>query len=124
MPTAPRIPANLKSMPVDRLIALRGELDEILASKVAEERRAVQDKLTMLDRLGMNGARAKGAKGGPRGAVAPKYRNPEDPSQTWAGRGLKPRWLAAALKAGGKIEDFAIGASGRRPRGRAKKARA
>src|SRR5262249_3288276 len=27
----------------------------------------------------------------------------------WAGRGLKPRWLAAALKAGHKIEAFLIG---------------
>jgi DNA-binding protein H-NS len=81
----------------------------------------------MLDRLGVNEARVKGARRGVRGAVAPKYRNPEDPSQTWAGRGLKPRWLAAALKAGGKIEDFAIGAigaSGPWPRGRPKKARA
>jgi hypothetical protein len=34
----------------------------------------------------------------PRGPVAPKYRNPENPSETWAGRGLTPRWLAAAIK--------------------------
>jgi hypothetical protein len=27
------------------------------------------------------------------GAVAPKYRNPENPAETFAGRGLKPRWL-------------------------------
>jgi len=40
--------------------------------------------------------------------VAPKYRNPENPKETWAGRGLKPRWLAAAMKAGGKLEDFQI----------------
>jgi len=44
-----------------------------------------------------------------RGAVAPKYRNPENPNETWAGRGLKPRWLAAALKAGHKIDEFLIG---------------
>jgi H-NS histone family len=29
------------------------------------------------------------------GPVAPKYRNPENPSEAWAGRGLKPRWLTA-----------------------------
>jgi DNA-binding protein H-NS len=44
-----------------------------------------------------------------RAAVALKYRNPENPSETWAGRGLKPRWLAAAMKGGKKLEDFAIG---------------
>lgn len=45
---------------------------------------------------------AKGAK------VAPKYRNPADPSQTWAGRGMAPKWLAAELAKGKKLEDFAI----------------
>jgi DNA-binding protein H-NS len=43
-------------------------------------------------------------------SVATKYRNPEDPSETWAGRGLKPRWLTAALKAGKKLEHFSIAA--------------
>jgi DNA-binding protein H-NS len=42
------------------------------------------------------------------GAVPPKYRNPENESETWAGRGLKPRWLAAAIKAGHKLDDFLI----------------
>lgn len=41
--------------------------------------------------------------------MAPKYRNPENPSETCAGRGLKPRWLTAAMKGGKKLEDFAIG---------------
>ena len=40
--------------------------------------------------------------------VAPKYRNPADASQTWAGRGRKPKWLETELAAGKKIEDFAI----------------
>ena len=121
MPTGPRIPANLKSMTVDRLMTLREQVDEILTSKVAEERRTVQAKLTMLDRLGAGGAR--GGRG-IRGAVAPKYRNPDNPAETWAGRGLKPRWLQAALKGGHTIEDFAIGPSAKKQRGRAKKARA
>jgi len=47
--------------------------------------------------------------------VAPKYRNPESPGETWAGRGLKPRWLAAAIKGGKKLEDFAITGAGDRP---------
>jgi DNA-binding protein H-NS len=35
-----------------------------------------------------------------RGSVAPKYRNPADPSQTWSGRGRQPRWFKAALRKG------------------------
>ena len=41
-------------------------------------------------------------------AVAPKYRNPANPSETWAGRGKQPRWLAAQTGAGKRLEDFLI----------------
>jgi DNA-binding protein H-NS len=41
--------------------------------------------------------------------LKPKYRNPGNKSETWSGRGLKPKWLAAAMKATGKkLEDFAV----------------
>lgn len=41
--------------------------------------------------------------------VAPKYRNPANPAETWAGRGKHPRWLANLIAAGGKkLEDFLI----------------
>ena len=48
------------------------------------------------------------AKGKSTGKVAPKYRNPANASETWAGRGQPPRWLAAELKAGKKLEDYLI----------------
>jgi DNA-binding protein H-NS len=115
---------NLKTMSIDKLSKLRDQVDAILNAKVAEERRAVANQLGRLDRLAGGGGRAKGARGGPRGAVAPKYRNPENPAETWAGRGLKPRWLAAALKTGKKLEDFSIDASERKPKAARKKARA
>jgi DNA-binding protein H-NS len=115
---------NLKAMSVDKLTMLREQVDAAVSSKVAEERRAMQEQLSRLDRLMGTGARAKAnGRGGVRGAVAPKYRNPENPEETWAGRGLKPRWLAAALKSGGKLEDFTI-TSQKKTRGRPRKARA
>jgi DNA-binding protein H-NS len=40
--------------------------------------------------------------------VAPKYRNPANPEQTWSGRGKRPRWFNDALKAGKKEKDLAI----------------
>ena len=53
---------------------------------------------------------AKGKKKAKRGyKVKPKYRNPDNPSQTWAGRGLKPRWYRQALAAGRKEKDLLIG---------------
>jgi DNA-binding protein H-NS len=41
-------------------------------------------------------------------SVPPKYRNPADPSQTWAGRGVQPRWFREALAAGRTTEDLLI----------------
>lgn len=37
-----------------------------------------------------------------------KYGNPANPSETWTGRGRKPRWVEAALKAGKSLEDLLI----------------
>lgn len=39
--------------------------------------------------------------------VAPKYRNPANPEQTWTGRGKSPLW-AAALRAEGKLDEALI----------------
>ncbi len=40
--------------------------------------------------------------------VAPKYRNPANPDETWTGRGKQPRWLAEFTSQGQKVEDFLI----------------
>jgi DNA-binding protein H-NS len=42
-----------------------------------------------------------------RRVVAPKYRDSAT-GTTWTGRGKQPKWLAAALKGGKKLEDFKI----------------
>ena len=100
---------NLKSMSIDRLVDLRGRVDAALSSKVVDQRRTLETELSKLSRFQGGAARAKLAgRGGLRGAVAPKYRNPANPAETWAGRGLKPKWLTAAIKAGKKQDDFLI----------------
>lgn len=37
-----------------------------------------------------------------------RYRNPDDHSQTWTGRGKPPEWLQAKLDAGDQLTDYAI----------------
>jgi DNA-binding protein H-NS len=98
---------NLKSMSIDKLSKLKDQVDAMLHTKVADERRSLEAELHKLSRL----STSKAVRAGGRGPVAPKYRNPENPSETWAGRGLKPRWLAAALKGGKKLEHFSIAQS-------------
>ena len=49
-----------------------------------------------------------GGRGGKGRTVAAKYVNPDDPTETWTGRGRKPRWLNAKLQEGAKLERFLI----------------
>jgi DNA-binding protein H-NS len=63
---------------------------------------------------GRRGRRRSGNRGEEQGTdrrrkkVQPKYRNPENPRETWAGRGRKPRWVEMALAHDRKLEDLAI----------------
>ena len=50
----------------------------------------------------------KTTKGYKLGKVAPKYRNPDNPSETWAGRGQQPKWLATQVAQGRPLDDFLI----------------
>ena len=50
-------------------------------------------------------ATKKGALAGKK--VAPKYRNPANPEQTWTGRGVSPTWVQA-LKAAGTLDSALI----------------
>jgi len=79
---------------------------EAKASALAEIRRLMLDHgLTTAD-IARDASRGT-AQGKPRTRVAPKYRDPAS-GATWSGRGLKPKWLTAALGAGNSIDDFVI----------------
>jgi DNA-binding protein H-NS len=105
----------LKSMSIEMLMKLKSDVEETLAQKVSEQRHSLQQELSKLGGY----TSGKKARGGTRGKVAPKYRDPET-GATWAGRGLKPRWLTAGIKSGKSLEHFAITA-GKGTRGRPRK---
>ncbi|WP_329741125.1 H-NS histone family protein [Dyella sp. A6] len=83
----------------------QGELRKEKVAKLREKVHALikAEGYTFEDIFG--GARAKRRS---TGTVAPKYRNPANPEQTWSGRGKRPRWFNDALKAGKKEKDLAI----------------
>jgi DNA-binding protein H-NS len=98
----------LKTMPIAKLQALKSQVEAAISAKVTERRRELESELSKLAGFAGGGKATKLGRSGRTGPVAPKYRNPEDSAETWAGRGLKPRWLTAAIKGGKKLEDFAI----------------
>jgi len=99
----------LKTMPIAKLQDLKSKVEAAITAKVSERRQELESELSKLAGFEGRGKTIKFAVvvGGP---VAPKYRNPGNPAETWAARGLEPRWLAAAIKGGEKLEDFAIAA--------------
>jgi len=117
----------LKTMSVAKLQDLKSKVEAAIIEKVNTRRHELESELSKLGEYSGLSKRGRPAGRGRMGPVAPKYRNPGNPSETWAGRGLKPRWLTAALKSGKKIENFAIGgavkASGARPPKKTRKMR-
>jgi DNA-binding protein H-NS len=110
---------DLESMSVDDLWSLHEKISGILSARITSEKRELEKRLTVLNRgrdVIEGRPQSYNANGQARRqypTVIPKYRNPQTPSETWSGRGKQPRWLAAAIKAGRKIEDFKISDSGR-----------
>ena len=49
-----------------------------------------------------------GVAGRPKKVAKAKYRNPDNASQTWTGRGRKPEWVKVWLEAGKELEALAI----------------
>ena len=128
---------NLAKLTIDALIGMRDEADRLIKTRAVSERKALEKQLSRLTNYigGKTSRKRKGSSLKGR-RVAPKYRNPANKSETWAGRGVRPRWLQAALKEGRKVEEFAIvraqpgrkkgsrKKAGARKRGTAKKAAA
>jgi DNA-binding protein H-NS len=71
----------------------------------AELRKKIED---MVAAAGFKMSDIFGGRGGKGRTVAAKYVNPDNPAETWTGRGRKPRWLTAKLKEGGKMDKYII----------------
>ena len=94
---------DLKSMSLDELWNLHEEIVAELTDRIANEKARLEERLRRIEG-GDNVARLRR----PYPKVLPKYRNPNDPTETWSGRGKQPRWLVAQLRAGKKLDDFRI----------------
>ena len=99
---------------LQELMAQRAALEKQIEETQARERGdAVAKVKALMAEYGLSIAdlngRAKGVPKAPKSGskVAAKYRN-KATGETWSGRGLKPKWLQAAINGGAKLEDFAI----------------
>jgi DNA-binding protein H-NS len=112
-------PDDLKLMSVDELWALHTEITAVLTRRISAEKKRLEQRLEQLNSGALEGRAQRERRPYPR--VFPKYRNPDNPSETWAGRGKQPRWLAAHLRTGRTLNDFRIQQSSDRKRRSAKR---
>ena len=96
----------------NQIAILQKQAEEIRTRELAQ---AIQDILGKMDAYGITvddldrarGRTRKQASATKSGNPAPiKYRGPN--GETWTGRGLMPRWLAALVDAGQAKESFAV----------------
>lgn len=99
---------DLKSMSVDELWSLHQLVTSELASKISAEKAMLDQRLRQLGAAAVSSERKSSNARRPYPQVFPKFRNPAQPGETWAGRGKQPRWLTAQLRSGKKLDDFRI----------------
>ena len=98
---------NIESMSLAELKAVQKKVEKAI---VTFEDRARKEALAAIEAK----AREFGfslndlTKGAGKKKAPAKYRNPDNPDQTWSGRGRKPGWFADAIAAGRDIGEFEI----------------
>jgi DNA-binding protein H-NS len=95
---------DLQSMSTDELWDLHEQIVAELGGKMAAERDMLESRLRQLQVANGKPMRKKR----PYPKVLPRYRNPKNHEETWAGRGKQPRWLTDQLQSGRKLADFLI----------------
>ena len=105
---------DLTKMSRKELTKLRADIDKELIEADERERqealKAAEQAAAKfgfsLDELSGKGKRRKGKQ--KRAQAAPKFRNPENPEQTWSGLGRKPQWFHDAIANGVPTEKLEI----------------
>lgn len=82
--------------------------EALLKARAEIEKIAASTGYSVHDLLGLPNGRGRRRSTKKPAAAAEKYRNPKDPSQTWSGRGKRPRWLQEMLDKGAKLESFLV----------------
>lgn len=100
----------LKSLSTDELWLLHEKIAATLDARLTAEKEMLKKRLKQLRKAGVEQI-VRAPERRPYPPVFPKFRNPEEPSETWAGRGKQPRWLTKQLGSGKRIDDFRIESS-------------
>lgn len=88
------IDAFIESASIEQLKTLIEKIKESIGQKKAGEVAAIREKMVEMARsVDMAPEEVLNFSNRKRKVGKPKYRNPNNPEQTWTGRGKPPRWL-------------------------------
>lgn len=97
---------SFRSMTYKELMQTRMKIETFIVLRLASDHQKLIDAIGSTKKA-TNKPRMRASLKGKK--LPAKFRNPLNGRETWAGRGLKPRWLVAALKKGKKtLSDFAV----------------
>ena len=104
---------ELSDLTVKELLVLEQEVADAIVTRKTLEHDEIKEKLAALaEKSGYAISELFGKTrkndAGTKGKVAPKYRNPDDASDTWTGRGRMPLWMKGLTDKGAKREKFLI----------------
>jgi DNA-binding protein H-NS len=102
---------NVDKMGLKELLDLEARVRRAIATAKDRERADAKQELQALAEkrgFSVTDLFGGGTRGGKGSKVAVKFRNKDNPSETWTGRGRQPKWLAAKLSKGSKLADFAV----------------
>jgi DNA-binding protein H-NS len=104
--------SDLEKLSTEELWVLHDKVTATLKAKIIAEKNVLEDRLSQLKGRFRVQQTSKTPKRQSYPTVFPKFRNPKQPSETWTGRGKKPRWLTEQLKSGKQLDDFRIDLTG------------
>lgn len=102
---------NLSDLSFTELQSLHHQIVTVLKQQQAAEQAEAREKILELAKsygLSLDDVLSNVAAVIARKPVAAKYRNPNDASQSWTGRGRKPVWMQDLLDEGFSLKDLAI----------------
>lgn len=102
---------DFKKLSLAELRLLKSDIERALVRKRQDEKAAAKEELeSRAQELGysLEGLLGLPARMNKKRPASAKYANPADPTQTWTGRGRKPKWFLAHIRAGRDPEDLLL----------------
>jgi len=98
--------SQFETMTLDELLFAEKEIQSLIKKRRAEAKDELLAEFTQkAEKLGIDIKDLVGAK---KTKAPVRFRNPDNKTQSWSGRGNQPKWLKEKLETGAKLEDFKI----------------